>query len=344
MKLKLFLVILFILAIIGLIIFLIIRRKPKESYKVDIPEEDKIDIVITWVDDTDDFLKEKNDWFNKEKKGTKQYDNPSTIRYKNYEELKYSLRSIEKYFPHFNNIYLIVKDGQYPKYLKKNIPNLHIVNHSDIIPKEYLPTFNSRAIELYLHHIPNLSENYLYLNDDFMFLKDTDLSYFMDRNNDIPYHIITNTQISKRDNKNLNLSSSGFTCGLHFNSNILDEVTKDEQRFEVSHSPMLYRKSYDKKIEDYFKEYDNNIFDRTASAKFRRCDDLYFVSILKPYLYKNWYNSQSIKSESLFETNFDVNSKNYTNYRFLNLEPINDIQKYKKYMDTLYPEKSSFEL
>ena len=61
-----------------------------------------------------------------------------------------------------------------------------------------------------------------------MFLKDTDLSYFMDQNNDIPYHIITNTQISKRDNKNLNLSSSGFTCGLHFNSNILDEVTKEE--------------------------------------------------------------------------------------------------------------------
>lgn len=343
MKLKLFLIILFILAIIGLIIFLVINRKPKESYKADIPEEDKIDIVITWVDDTDEFLKEKNDWFNKEKKGTKQYDNPSTIRYKNYEELKYSLRSIEKYFPHFNNIYLIVKDGQYPKYLKKNIPNLRIVNHSDIIPKEYLPTFNSRAIELYLHHIPNLSENYLYLNDDFMFLKDTDLSYFIDQDG-IPYHILTNAQISKRDNENLSLSSSGFTCGLYFNSNILDKVTKDEQRFEASHSPMLYRKSYDYDIEKFFKEYDNNIFDRTASAKFRRCDDLYFVSILKPYLYKNWYKSQPIKSESLFETSFDINSKNYKNYRFLNLEPINDIQKYKKYMDTLYPEKSSFEL
>ena len=38
--------------------------------------------------------------------------------------------------------------------------------HKDIIPQEYLPTFNSRTIEMFIHRIPDLDERFLYFNDD----------------------------------------------------------------------------------------------------------------------------------------------------------------------------------
>lgn len=40
------------------------------------------------------------------------------------------------------------------------------INHEDIIPKQYLPTFNSHIIETFIFRIPNLSEYFIYLNDD----------------------------------------------------------------------------------------------------------------------------------------------------------------------------------
>jgi hypothetical protein len=44
-----------------------------------------------------------------------------------------------------------------------------VVRHSEIIDKKYLPLFNSLPIEASIHHIPGLSENFLYSNDDCFF-------------------------------------------------------------------------------------------------------------------------------------------------------------------------------
>lgn len=303
----------------------------------------KVDMVYTWVDATDEFMKEKSEWANKENQN---YDKPSDIRYTQYEELKYALRSLEKYFPHFNNVYIVVKDGQYPKYLKKQHPRLKVVYHSEIMPKEFLPTFNSRAIEGYIHKIPNLSEYYLYSNDDFMFLKDADLNYFADEKG-VPFTIHTHSKINHTPTDKLNAKSSSFRCGLNFNSNILDDITKKEDRYELSHTPMLYRVSYDNEIEKFFKNYhfnssQVNMFDKNGSAKFRRCDDLYLVSLLKPYLYKNWFGSKQKQSEC-------VNVRDFNNIRdfkekFLNMEVVDNYNSYVKFMNHLYPQKSSFEI
>ena len=46
-----------------------------------------------------------------------------------------------------------------------------IIDHVQIFPNaSHLPTFNSRAIESHLHRIPGLSENFLYFNDDWLFI------------------------------------------------------------------------------------------------------------------------------------------------------------------------------
>lgn len=125
----------------------------------------KIDFVIAWVDGNDkEWLKEKA-----------KYD-PSIdltqdnidARYRDWDNLQYWFRAVEKYAPWVNKIYFLTW-GHIPKWLNVNHPKLEIVNHKDYIPEEYLPTFNSHTIELNMHRIKGLSEYFVYFNDD-MFL------------------------------------------------------------------------------------------------------------------------------------------------------------------------------
>ncbi|WP_352074796.1 hypothetical protein [Escherichia coli] len=46
----------------------------------------------------------------------------------------------------------IITDNQTPEWIDL-YSNVTIIDHRDIIPKEYLPTFNSHVIEAYLHKI-----------------------------------------------------------------------------------------------------------------------------------------------------------------------------------------------
>lgn len=48
-------------------------------------------------------------------------------------------------------------------------PQIKICKHSEYIPRECLPTYNSNVIELHLHKISELSEQFVLFNDD-MFL------------------------------------------------------------------------------------------------------------------------------------------------------------------------------
>ena len=108
-------------------IYIIILYTYSENYENAENDNKKLDIVITWVDSDKEFEKDKDYWINKESyKYILSRDNYK--RYNDNQELKYLLRSVEKYFPHFNNIYLVVRDGQFPTYLKHNNHNLKIIN------------------------------------------------------------------------------------------------------------------------------------------------------------------------------------------------------------------------
>jgi UDP-N-acetylglucosamine-lysosomal-enzyme len=90
-------------------------------------------------------------------------------RFRDNEELQYSLRSVFKYAPWIRRIF-IVTSGQVPSWLNIANPRVTIVQHSDIfVNQSHLPTFSSPAIESHLHRIPGLSRHFLYLNDDVMF-------------------------------------------------------------------------------------------------------------------------------------------------------------------------------
>jgi hypothetical protein len=87
-------------------------------------------------------------------------------RFRDYGELRYSLRSLRRYAPWVRHLYLVT-DRQRPDWLVDSHPGLTVVDHRDIFSDPaWLPTFNSHAISTQLHHIEGLSEHYVVLNDD----------------------------------------------------------------------------------------------------------------------------------------------------------------------------------
>lgn len=86
-------------------------------------------------------------------------------RYRDWGTLKYLLRGIEKHIPSVENVFLLVSgESQIPEWADRS--NLKTVTHRDIIPGKFLPTFNSTTIEMFMHLIPGLGEEFLYFNDD----------------------------------------------------------------------------------------------------------------------------------------------------------------------------------
>lgn len=124
--------------------------------------KEKIDFVITWVDDSDkNWISKKNDY----QKSDKNQEINTDSRYRDYDTLKFWFRAVEKYAPWVNHIFLIT-DDQTPKWINSSNSKLKLIKHTDYIEKKYLPTFNSNVIELSLGNIDELSENFVLFNDD----------------------------------------------------------------------------------------------------------------------------------------------------------------------------------
>ncbi|XP_010154803.1 PREDICTED: N-acetylglucosamine-1-phosphotransferase subunits alpha/beta [Eurypyga helias] len=103
---------------------------------------------------------------------SKQDEDISASRFEDNEELRYSLRSIERHAPWVRHIF-IVTNGQIPSWLNLDNPRITVVTHQEIFQNvSHLPTFSSPAIESHIHRISGLSQKFIYLNDDVMFGKD----------------------------------------------------------------------------------------------------------------------------------------------------------------------------
>ena len=126
-----------------------------------------IDVVYTWVDDQDPRWRRQLEQTlaSERRRLHPQAINPS--RYRDNDELRYSLRSLALFAPFVRRIF-VVTAGQVPEWLDTDHPDIRVVDHDELLDPAHLPTFNSHAVESRLHHIDGLSEHYLYLNDDFV--------------------------------------------------------------------------------------------------------------------------------------------------------------------------------
>ena len=116
-----------------------------------------MDIVITFVNGLDPEWQKSYETHTKTPIIEKRFRDCGT--------LKLLMSGIEKNLPFIRKVHLVVsQESQIPQWVNRE--NVNIVLHRNIIPSTFLPTFNSNTIELHLHRIKGLDEEFLYFNDD----------------------------------------------------------------------------------------------------------------------------------------------------------------------------------
>src|SRR5690625_416422 len=132
----------------------------------------KIDFVICWVNGNDE------NWLREKEKYMPYFKNDdSHIRYRDWDNLQYWFRGVEQFAPWVNKIHFVTW-GHLPEWLNVEHPKLNIVRHEDYIPHKYLPTFSARPIEINLHRIKKLEEQFVFFNDDMFIIKPTKATDF----------------------------------------------------------------------------------------------------------------------------------------------------------------------
>lgn len=137
------------------------------------------DLVVPFVDNNEPVWQQN---FLDFCRYTGNYKKMGSMRSGRYQDdirlIEYLLKLVNKNMPWIRTIHLLLSNKeQAPKHLPKNV-QVHL--HYQFIPHKYLPTFNSTTIEMFLGLIPNLSERFIYANDDMLPLKELKPSDFFE--------------------------------------------------------------------------------------------------------------------------------------------------------------------
>ncbi|NKG22686.1 stealth family protein [Paeniglutamicibacter terrestris] len=200
-------------------------QQPTSRNLLDVRET--IDLVYTWVDGSDEEWKANRLRAEDRITGELPPTANDEARYQSHDELRFSLRSVEAFLPWVNQIF-IVTAGQHPAWLDTDNPKITLVDHADIFEDPAaLPTFNSHSIESQLYRIPNLSERFLYVNDDVFFGRPLGKQVFYtptgypkfslsDARFDLPETANLPVNIAARNNNRLLASTFGMTTSHKF--------------------------------------------------------------------------------------------------------------------------------
>jgi hypothetical protein len=218
-------------------------------------------IVYLWVDGSDREYK-------------KRYSLLVNSRNRDNDDLKYSLRSLETYMPWWKGKLYIVTDNQCPSWLMLN-DNIIIVDHKDIIPENFLPTFNSHFIQRYVHNIEGIEDNFLLFDDDFILNNSIEPADFI--KDGILINKFNDGVISL---DNLNIRSNLWKASVFQTMNILkDKLNDNFDKLYINHSPYVLSKKSIIECNELFKnELEDKIF------KFRDYE------IATVYLYIYYYH------------------------------------------------------
>lgn len=233
-----------------------------------------IDAVYTWVDHTDPRWREE---FHKTlaAAGSDADLHPLAhhdARYEDHDELRYSLRSLWCYANWFRRI-IVVTAGQRPDWLAED-DRVRIVDHDELLPPSALPTFNSHAIEACLHRIRDLSEHFVYLNDDFFFARPIGPSSFFELDTGRP-QVFTTTAPIPADAR----SSPGQYAAADRTDRIVRQLTGEPAPYLLAHAPYALRVSTVTELEATL----HSEFERTVHHPFRHVDDISVAASLAPW-------------------------------------------------------------
>ena len=226
--------------------------------------ETQIDVVYLWVNSNDKKWQNKRsnsfDIFLKNDKDNIALYANTDGRFRDNGELIFNLRCLENFFPKHGHVY-IVTDEQRPEWLSQN-KNVTIIDHKDIIPNKVNSIFASANIESYIHHIPNLSENFFYLNDDIFFGMPVDKQWWFDKELKYFYDNEPHDEYSELQSMLLSPINASIQSKLW-----LKEKYKNykHQNIALAHAPRPYKKSLLFKIEREAID----LFNKVRSTNFR---------------------------------------------------------------------------
>ncbi|MFF7755780.1 stealth family protein [Streptomyces sp. NPDC007971] len=258
-----------------------------------------VDAVYTWVDGSDPL------WLRRRAAASSEglhEEAANAGRYADHDELRYSLRSLSMHAPWIRNIYLVT-DDQTPPWLDTDQPGIQVVSHRDIFSRqEFLPTFNSHAIESQLHHISGLSEHFLYFNDD-VFLGSEVLpeDFFLANGLSKFFPSPALVPLGPRADQDPPVSLAGKN-----NRAIVQERFGRLLVQKMRHVPHALRRTVLDEIEEDFPEQHR----MTAATRFRGPDDLAVTSSL--YHYYAFHTQRALPSELTYAY-IDVSLPNSAN-------------------------------
>lgn len=308
-----------------------------------------IDIVVPYCTDKDVEWKNLRDKYLKEE-GTTDRQATGEERYRDWDCFKYWFRCVERNCDWCNKIFLLVAStSQIPEWLDVNHPKLRIVYHEEFIPKVLLPTFNASTIELFIPNIADLSDNYIYCNDDFYFINYLPSeAFFMDNR---PVYNDAGTHLVLYRDELLNGSDGTFYKTLNNNNMQMQLLIAGNKakKYEIGHLPIPHKKDVENDITD---EWYTHIISSQFSSKFRHPNNLSnhvytcLYRDLYPYIKSNvYYNSYyvTLKSDVDFDKYLDADM-----VCFNDTEQLDDFELTKKklieFFEKKFPYKSEFEV
>jgi len=220
------------------------------------PDDQAIDVVYTWVDDTwpgySDLLRQY---------AADRHDlNPNRTR-DNLQVLKYSLRSVARFLPWARRIYLVTCRPQIPPWL--NTGAVRVVHHDEFIARANLPTFNSFAIVANLHRLPGLARRFVYVEDDRVFGREvTPSDFFEPSGRTLVYQALRGTAGAERQHLQ---GASPWNLALAYSNALLDERFGRRRRPQVKFAPLAVDLESWREMVNSWPE----AFARTSASRFR---------------------------------------------------------------------------
>ncbi|NOR55352.1 MAG: glycosyl transferase [Sulfurovum sp.] len=342
---------------------------------------DKIDFVLPWVDANDRHWQKNKERYAPEL--SDEYDTDTgIIRYRDTNTLKYVLRSIELYCPWYNKIHLIT-EGHTPEWLDVDHPKINMITHEELyFNKEHLPTFSSPSIEMNLANLKSVSENFVYLNDDFIILRPLSQERFFKNNK--PVDFLIHGWVPRNKIFQVLRDDSTWVKSLNNSMKLINTVAKpdritDKKKIFFHHSytiigklsnflllsiwrkyffikhwhhPQPYKFSTIKKVHQLF----NEPMMQCSQNRFRSDNDLNqylyrYYHLLKEDFYPYYYNDGYIaRIRSLKTLDKILEELESTEYNFVAIfddykqeESVQIIDKLTNFLEIKFHKKASFE-
>ena len=203
-----------------------------------------IDIVIRWVDDKDSQWQSEKNKYKILDQGILDVNSAKTsnsdIRYRDWDLLKFWFRGVEKFAPWVRKIFFVTC-GQKPDWLNTNHPKLRIVNHEDFIPHQWLPTFSSRTIDFNIFRIPDLSEQFLFVDDDMFIIRETQETDFFRDGLPCDSMVFNAITASYEDIINTNIYNDMAVINKYFKKESFNKRERLKMWFSPKYGKFLYK-------------------------------------------------------------------------------------------------------